>query len=855
MEIDDLITWLNQKPNWLIESINLLFSQSRTFSRTEIENLADKCLQEARKSPKKKSEIDSIKFKEYFDTPIGKGKIKLNQIYNVKGINALNPKKPLLLGSENLTVLYGRNGSGKSGYSRILKSACGARIRENLLCDVFQEKQSQSCTFEIEKDGVIKTINWRPQDEIVEDMKTIDIFDSSCGISYVIDEKEVTYEPPLLKFLTYLSQVMVQAASVLSDKLKNIDRTLPVTPVEYQHTGLASRYRKIESLEGFRNLKASWSEGKKKKLLDLQARAQRTHASSMAHVSRSEVMYLEKVINHFNQVSRGLDDKFFLRIVSLKNAIIKKQQQIIDSQKILEGVDVAGIHKQTWKALWEAARDFSVDEVYPDSKYPVTKNRAKCVLCKQELDKPAKQRFIILEKFINNRFNQELKQLQDQLTGATQSIPNLWNSAELREALSSCNLNPNSITKLNSEYKKIEDRRQDFLKFDDVDDLTSLTFKPTITELKKEVSQLKKKIRQYENSQTQSGNQILKKRIDELNTERWITENKVPILAKLKNFQIAEEYNKAKKLCDTTSFSHKQSELAESLITSKFISEFDAELEKLEASDLKVSIKKTRTTKGVVHYAIKLKNAVVSERLDKVLSEGEFRVVSLAAFLADVNDKPHNSPFIFDDPISSMDIEYEEASVRRLIDLSKSRQVIVFTHRLSFAFLLNDEAKKLDMKVNNVTLNAEPWGKGEPAKPINDSQKPDKTINDLIQRLAISKKVNDTEGSTEYRPMAKALTSDFRILVEKCVEDVLLNAVVVRFRRSISTMGKLDKLAKIKLSDTQYLDGLMTKYSKYEHSQPTELPLGLINPEALEKDFNAMKAWIDEFTKRPIEIT
>jgi ABC-type transport system involved in cytochrome bd biosynthesis fused ATPase/permease subunit len=77
-----------------------------------------------------------------------------------------------------------------------------------------------------------------------------------------------------------------------------------------------------------------------------------------------------------------------------------------------------------------------------------------------------------------------------------------------------------------------------------------------------------------------------------------------------------------------------------------------------------------------------------------ILSEGEFRIVSLAAFLADTEGRGAKTPFIFDDPISSLDQVYEEATAQRLVMLSKTRQVIVFTHRLSLLGLLDKVRRK-----------------------------------------------------------------------------------------------------------------------------------------------------------------
>lgn len=51
-------------------------------------------------------------------------------------------------------------------------------------------------------------------------------------------------------------------------------------------------------------------------------------------------------------------------------------------------------------------------------------------------------------------------------------------------------------------------------------------------------------------------------------------------------------------------------------------------------------------------------------RVAEVLSEGERRIVALAAFIADVTGRDTKAPFVFDDPISSLDQIFEEKVIR-----------------------------------------------------------------------------------------------------------------------------------------------------------------------------------------------
>ena len=57
----------------------------------------------------------------------GQPVVQLTSIKNLQYVNALAPGKVLPLAPTGLTSIYGDNGVGKSGYTRVLKKACRAR--------------------------------------------------------------------------------------------------------------------------------------------------------------------------------------------------------------------------------------------------------------------------------------------------------------------------------------------------------------------------------------------------------------------------------------------------------------------------------------------------------------------------------------------------------------------------------------------------------------------------------------------------------------------------------------------------------------------------------------------------------
>lgn len=82
------------------------------------------------------------------------------------------------------------------------------------------------------------------------------------------------------------------------------------------------------------------------------------------------------------------------------------------------------------------------------------------------------------------------------------------------------------------------------------------------------------------------------------------------------------------------------------------------------------------------------------------------------------------------------------------------------------------------------------------------------------------------------------------------IESELIADVVQRYRRAINTIGKIGKLAKISKADCKLFNDLMTKYSRYEHSQPLEAPVPLPEPDELETDFSRLKQWYEGFKIR-----
>jgi ABC-type lipoprotein export system ATPase subunit len=349
------------------------------------------------------------------------------------------------------------------------------------------------------------------------------------------------------------------------------------------------------------------------------------------------------------------------------------------------------------------------------------------------------------------------------------------------------------------------------------------------------------------------GKMELRKSVHELEARKWLIEQGSSIREEILRLKTIEMLTTAARLTTTTGLSKKKAELAQVLVSEAFIARFTSELKALSADRIQVELVQTRTDKGHVYHRIRLKDTKLVVASSDVLSEGERRVVSLAAFLADVEGIEANTPIVLDDPITSLDQDFEESVATRLVGLARKRQVIVFTHRISMLVLLEDAAKLASVNSETVALNRQPWGTGDPGETPFAARKPEKVINSLLNdRLPRAKKIFETDGKGEYDIYAKGICSDVRIVVERLVEDTLLNDVVRRFRRAVHTQNKIGGLAKITPDDCQMIDELMTKYSRYEHSQPLETPVELPGPDEIVIDLTRLQTWLKEFLQRKI---
>ena len=213
------------------------------------------------------------------------GSIRLVAVHELKGINALDPRKPLEFGNARIAVVYGLNASGKSGYIRVLKHASGQRNPGPLHHNVFSEdKGEQSCIFRCEIDGTVTDLQWRKSKGPLVELRGFQVYDTNCGSIYINAENEAAYEPFELTLLTRLTEACGRVSAILDSEILGKASRKPAIPPGLLRTQSAIWYEKLSRLTTPAEIaqRCAWSDELEAELNNLNQRLVEANPSGKA---------------------------------------------------------------------------------------------------------------------------------------------------------------------------------------------------------------------------------------------------------------------------------------------------------------------------------------------------------------------------------------------------------------------------------------------------------------------------------------------------------------------------------------------------------------------------------------------
>lgn len=852
---DEIREWLLTQQDWLQEAADRLLKQGKLAG----DDLNDVCAilkTQAGQTITKQRTFDSLA-----DAPNAGSELRLVGVGDVQGIENLAPRQPLTFGNGNLTVIYGHNGSGKSSYTRILKKASGKPRATELKPNVFQATPAQrKCQITYQLGDHSTTAEWNADAPPIDAIRVVDIFDSDEASHYLSKESAAAYTPPMVGMFEALAGACDQIKTMLQAEQNQLVSALPAIPPNLALTEPARRYVALTAVttEAAIQQLVSWTEDDGRKLNELSERLKVADPAALARQKRATKVQVEQIIVALQQGFQAYGAEGLQTIRELQ-ATAKSKRQIAAEAAQVGSAKLDGVGSNTWRALWEAAKTYS-QTAYPDQAFPVT-DGGRCVLCHQELAPDAQQRLRDFEAFVQSKLEAAAGIAETGYQHALKSLPPVSSTEQINTQCEAAGLSGEEWKQYLATFWSTALQVRSGLLAGEVEGqvIPVQNISENLAILRDYSNQLESQASQYDQDAQGFDRVQATKEKSALEAKQWISQQVDSVRREIDRLKRVKTYEDWKSLANSRKISLKAGEFAEKIITQAYVTRFNRELKLLGATRIKVEIVKTRTDRGRVLHQLRLKGAVNGQAMpDSVLSEGERRIISLAAFLADVADKPVIAPFIFDDPISSLDHDFEWGVAGRLAELAKTRQVLVFTHRLSLYGAMEDAAKKLgeEWKTKHLQqhcIESFDGTSGHPADQDTSNANTTKANNILINRLDDAKRAGNASGAAAYRALAQGICSDFRKLIERTIEDDMLNQVVRRHRRSIQTDNRLSVLTHISPDDCTFFDGLMTKYSCFEHSQSTETPVVIPEESELRVDLEALKTWRGSFKKRPQE--
>jgi ABC-type cobalamin/Fe3+-siderophores transport system ATPase subunit len=858
----DILSWSKDRPVWQRDALRRLVTQGE-LNEDDIEELTALCKDSAlANEPLAGGHINAQR--------TGAPTVSLGKIRGVQNVNALAEGQSLTFISKGVTIVYGDNGAGKSGYVRILKSACRSRAvrgkKEPILPNIYEKQPGpQRAELEYHAGAQTQKAEWKNGEPTDDLLSEISVFDSRTANVHVEETNDLAYTPYPMKLLERL----VNACKTVKDKIDNevslIKAQTPQSisdPSCLPHTATGKLIKSLSksTKEDTVNALATLSDAELARLAELTSDfAQDPKAT--ARRLRAQKSRLESLRSKLEALAAAVSSENGRRLSELEADLnTKSTASRLAAQDLSKDEPLPGIGSETWRRLWEAARAYSLAEAYPEQVFPKTGEDAHCVLCQQELDQDAAKRLHRFEAFVQDRTQQEESAARQALTGFRDALADkaLLSADLLKERLFLADELGNSelATNVREFAVRARWRLRAMLKANaDVEHIF-----PVIADIGLDtvINALETRAGALLSDDESDERKKLRTELEELKDRQWLLGIKKDILAEIARLISIAKLEVALKDTRPNAITSKNTGLSEGLITERLRGRFAQEINHLNLSGLAIELTQAGSQRGVSRFKVSLIQSA-SRNAGDILSEGEYRCVALAGFMAELATNNSGSGIIFDDPVSSLDHLHREAIANRLAEEGRKRQVIVFTHDLPFLFLLrnactqvDDPSQKTEIALRHVQKreNAPGYCRNEAPEKAQDARSRLKAMRAHLANTRIQY-AQDPDGTT-WLITARGLIDSLRQTWEAAVEDAI--APVLRtFSSKVDTKG-FAKLSAITQSDAETMRKHYGQCSVLLHKISDSMNPSAPKPEIIDEELNALETWLTTVMDRQSKI-
>lgn len=777
--------------------------------------------------------------------------VRLLSVFDVANVNRLAADQRLSFGRDGMTVVYGNNGSGKSGYARLVKRLVRARHQEQVLPDIFSAGAGAlGARLEYQFGDTVSQA--AIGDAAPIELLHVSYYDERCGDMYVTTEGAATYRPSALRLLDGLVGVCDGIRGVLDRRLAANAQEMRTLPAVDPSTRAAALLNSLSGGTTDAQIDAQLAEaqGAPEKLQAARDEEIRLRATDLA----AEVRRLSRLANALSNVAThlaGLESRLGpaaeqrLSAASVKATETARAARLA-SQAAFGDEPLNGVGSVEWQSLWAAAERYSREQAYPHTHFPVAEEEAHCVLCQQTLGASAQARLLRFQRYMVDDTQAQSEAAAGELASIRRQVDSVdTRPGNVLAALSIVEESNPELSDLLAQEIDVWTTRKNSLSFDS----TAITSCPSGDARKSaegEGARLMAEAGQIDAATFEDRIQKLLRDQSEWAAAVSFADVVEEVRSERDRLSGEAALKEARRQTDTRGISRTSGELTAQHVTVLVQDRFSRESQDLRVDSV------TLLGQGVRHGAVMHKpgfvGAVLKADLPQVLSEGEQTALGLAGFFVEAHLDPSRSAIVLDDPVTSLDHLRRDVVAERLARFAKDRQVIVFTHDVSFAASLKKRARShsvsftersiersLGDDLPGITQDKHPWS-------LKDSAS---RIDQLRADLARMKKQSSSGEWTQddydeaVSKWAGRLSQTWERIVSQEIADQLFD------RSTLHVSITMMKIARqISDSDDQELQDSYNLCSGWtRHDQDMVLNYSPPSVDDLERELNRADAW------------